>query len=265
MGSSVILFRRANMKPIFKRLLSGVLSAMMTVSAIPIVSAHAEESAEPYPYTMFAASSGEGAITVNAGNLCVNGNVATNGTIVSSGNMNINGTRTEHADESMLYVLKKLNYSYFSSENVETYTEDYVLEDLNININNPIDVDGTIELTGNINLNSGIKAVDDVILNGEVKNSNNAVICSETGDINIETSNVNFNGLIYAPYGDIVIDSDNLNLNNVVIIGQTITIDCPNVMRITVAVWLSLSEMSLILMFNCMQWVNMMKNQTLLI
>ena len=213
----------------FKRLLSGVLSAVMTVSAIPIVSAHADESTEPYPYTMFAASSDDGAITVNAGNFCVNGNVATNGTIVSSGNMNINGTRTEHANESMLYVLKKLNYSYFSGENVETYTEDYVLEDLNININNPIDVDGTIELTGNINLNSGIKAVDDVTINGEVKNSNNAVICSETGDINIETSNVSFNGLIYAPYGDIVIDSDNLNLNNVVIIGQTITIDCPNV------------------------------------
>lgn len=217
------------MKPIFKRLLSGMLSAVMTISAIPLVSAYADEGAKPYPYTMFAASSDEGAITVNAGNFCVNGNVATNGTIVSSGNMNINGTRTEHADESMLYVLKKLNYSYFSGENVETYTEDYVLEDLNININNPIDVDGTIELTGNINLNSGIKAVDDVTINGEVKNSNNAIICSETGDINIETSNVSFNGLIYAPYGDIVIDSDNLNLNNVVIIGQTITIDCPNV------------------------------------
>ena len=217
------------MKLIFKRLLSGVLSAMMTVSAIPIVSAHAEESAEPYPYTMFAASFEDGAITVNAGNFCVNGNVATNGTIVSSGNMNVNGTRTEHANENMLYVLKKLNYSYFSGENVEIYTEDYVLEDLNINISNPIDVDGTIELTGNINLNSGIKAVDDVTINGEVKNSNDAVVCSETGDINIKTSNVSFNGLIYAPYGDIVIDSDNLNLNNVVIIGQTITIDCPNV------------------------------------
>ena len=213
----------------FKRLLSGVLSAVMTVSAVPIVSAYADESTEPYPYTMFAASSDDGAITVNAGNFCVNGNVATNGTIVSSGNMNINGTRTEHANESMLYVLKKLNYSYFSDEIVETYTENYVLEDLNININNPIDVDGTIELTGNINLNSGIKAVDDVTINGDVKNSNNAVICSETGDINIDTSNVSFNGLIYAPYGDIVIDSDNLNLNNVVIIGQTITIDCPNV------------------------------------
>ena len=93
------------MKPIFKRLLSGVLSATMTVSAIPIVSAHAEESAEPYPYTMFASSSDDGAITVNAGNFFVNGNVTTNGTIVSSGNMNINGTRTESADESMIFTL----------------------------------------------------------------------------------------------------------------------------------------------------------------
>lgn len=217
------------MKPMFKRMLSGVLSAVIAVSAIPVVSAHADESTEPYPYTLFAASSDDGAITVNAGNFCVNGNIATNGTIASSGNMNINGTRTEHADESMLYVLKKLNYSYFIGENVEFYTEDYFLEDLNININNPIDVEGTIVLSGNINLNSGIKATDDVTINGEVKNSNNAVICSETGDINIETSNVSFNGLIYAPYGDVVIDSDNLNLNNAIIIGQTITIDCPNV------------------------------------
>ncbi len=37
MDSSVILFRRAIMKPIFKRMLSGVLSAAMTISAIPFV------------------------------------------------------------------------------------------------------------------------------------------------------------------------------------------------------------------------------------
>ncbi len=214
----------------FKRILSGVLSAIMTFSAVPIVSAHAEENAEPYPYTMFAASSDEGAITINANNVCVNGNIATNGTIVTtSPNFNINGTKTENANEEMLYIQKKLNYSYFSGENVETYTEDYVLEDLNININNPMNVNGTLEMTGNINMNSGIKALEDVNLNGEVKNTNNSVIFSETGDININTSNTNFSGLIYAPYGDIVIDSDNLNLNNVVIIGQTITLDCPSI------------------------------------
>ena len=81
------------MKPIFKRLLSGVLSTIMAISAVPIVSANSEESAESYPYTLFAASKDDGAITVNAGNFCVNGNVATNGTIVSSSNMNINGIR----------------------------------------------------------------------------------------------------------------------------------------------------------------------------
>ena len=53
MWSGVILFRRANMKPIFNRLLSGSLSMVTTISAIPIVSAHAEESAEPYPYPLF--------------------------------------------------------------------------------------------------------------------------------------------------------------------------------------------------------------------
>ena len=217
------------MKPILKRMLSGVLSTAMTISAVPIVSAHADESEEPYPYTLFAASGNEGAITVNAGNACINGSIATNGTIASSGNLNINGTRTEQVNEKMPNIIPALNASYFSGENVETYTEDYVIEELNISINNPIDVDGVIDLTGNINLNSGIKAADDVTINGEVKNSNNAVICSETGDINIETNNVSFSGLIYAPYGDIVIDSDNLCLNNVVIIGQTITIDCPNV------------------------------------
>ena len=217
------------MKPIIKHLLSGVLSAAMAFSAIPIVPAHADESTKSYPYMLFAASDAEGAITVNCGNFCANGNIATNGTIVSSGNLNINGTITENAGKDVIYALKKLDYAYFSSDNVETHIDDYSYSETNININVPLEVGGTLELTGNINLNSGIKAVEDVNINGEVKNSNNAVICSETGDINIYTTNVNFNGLIYAPFGDIVIDSDNLNMNNAILIAQTITLDCPNV------------------------------------
>ena len=201
----------------------------MAFSAIPIVPAHADGSTKSYPYMLFAASDAEGAITVNCGNFCANGNIATNGTIVSSGNLNINGTITENAGKDMIYALKKLDYAYFSSDNVETHIDDYSYSETNININVPLKVGGTLELAGNINLNSGIKAVEDVNINGEVKNSNNAVICSETGDINIYTTNVNFNGLIYAPFGDIVIDSDNLNLNNAILIAQTITLDCPNV------------------------------------
>jgi hypothetical protein len=104
------------MKPILKRMLSGVLSTAMTISAVPIVSAHADESEEPYPYTLFAASGNEGAITVNAGNACINGSIATNGTIASSGNLNINGTRTEQVNEKMPNIIPVLNASYFSGE-----------------------------------------------------------------------------------------------------------------------------------------------------
>ncbi|EXM38438.1 hypothetical protein RASY3_13375 [Ruminococcus albus SY3] len=217
------------MKPIIKRLLSGVLSSTMTISAIPIVSAHADESAESYPYTMFAASNDDGAITINADNFCVNGNVATNGTIVSSGNMNINGTKTESADESMIFIFDKIDTKYFSVPNVEEHTEDYTIDELNININVPTEVQGEATLTGNININNALKALDDVNLYGEVKNTNDSIIFSKYGDIVIDSQNVNLNGLIYAPFGSVTINAQNLNLNNVVIIAESIVLTCPNV------------------------------------
>ena len=145
----------------FKRLLSGVLSAVITISAIPFTSATAEDSNEPYPYTMFAASSDEGAIIVNADNFCVNGNVATNGTIVSSGNVNINGSRTENAEESMIYIFNKIDNQYFSASNVDEHDEDYTLDEMNININVPTEVQGKATLTGNININTALKALED--------------------------------------------------------------------------------------------------------
>ena len=85
-----------------KRLLSGIVAAAIATSMLPTLPAVAE-TGEKYPYTLFAGSSAEGAITVNAGNFCINGNVATNGTIVSSGNMNVNGTKTENAGFDMIY------------------------------------------------------------------------------------------------------------------------------------------------------------------
>ena len=217
------------MKPIFKRLLSCVLSATMAVSAIPIVSAHAAEGAESYPYTMFAASSAEGAITINSGNFCVNGNVATNGTIISSGNMNVNGIRAENADESMIFIFNRIDNQYFSASNVDEHNEDYTLEELNININVPTEVQGEATLTGNININNALKALEDINLYGEVKNTNESVIFSKYGDIIIDSQNVNLNGLVYAPFGSVTINAQNLNLNNVVIIAESIVLTCPNV------------------------------------
>ena len=161
-----------------KRLLSGIVATAIATSMLPTLPAVAE-TGEKYPYTLFAGLSTEGAITVNAENFCINGNVATNGTIVSSGNMNVNGTKTENAGFDMIYIFDKIDTKYFSGNNVEEHTEDYFLDELNININTPTEVLGEAELTGNININTALKAFEDVTLNGEVKNTNDSVIYSK--------------------------------------------------------------------------------------
>lgn len=212
-----------------KRLLSGVLAASMAVTTLPAIPAMAEDAVEKYPYTLFAGSSEEGSITINADNFCVNGNVATNGTIVSSENMNINGTKTENANKDMIYIFDKIDSQYFSSNNIDEHTEDYTLEEINININTPTEVQGEATLTGNINIDTAFKALENVNLYGEVKNTNNSLIYSKYGDIIIDSQNVNLNGLVYAPFGDVEITAQNLNLNNVVIIADSITFNCPSV------------------------------------
>lgn len=212
-----------------KRLISGVIAAAMAAAMLPVIPVMAEDTVEKYPYTMFAGSNEDGAITVNAGNFCVNGNVATNGAISASGNMNINGAKMEKANEEMIYIIDKIDTQYFSDSNVDEHTEDYTLEEMNININRPTEIIGEATLTGNININTALKALEDVNLNGEVKNTNNSIIFSKYGDIVIDSQNVNLNGLVYAPFGNVEVTAQNLNLNNVVIIADSITFNCPSV------------------------------------
>ncbi len=88
---------------------------------------------------------------------------------------------------------------------------------------------GETTLTGNININTALKALEDINLYGEVKNTNDSVLFSKYGDITIDSQNVNISGLVYAPFGDVTITAQNLNLNNVVIIADRITLRCPNV------------------------------------
>lgn len=212
-----------------KRFIS-IVSALV-LCAMPIMqpmTLEAETTNELYPYTLFAASEEEGAITTNASNFCVNGSVATNGSILSNGNFNVNGTKTENAGETMIYIQQKIENKYFSG-NVKEIEEDYILEETNININEATEVNGDVALTGNININDAFMAVGDIVFDGDVKNSNNSVIFSKYGNIVIDSQNVNLNGLVYAPFGDVVVSGQNLNLNSVIIIANKITFDCPNV------------------------------------
>ena len=210
-----------------KKIVSIMISAATVTSFIPQIPAKAEDG-EIYPYTLFASSYDEGAITINAETTCINGNIATNGTIEANENISIYGNSIENADESMIFIFDKINNRYFLASNVEEHNQDYDLNETNININVPTYVQGETTLTGNVNINNALKSLENINLYGEVKNTNNSVIFSKYGDIVIESQNINLNGLIYAPFGSVTISAQNLNLNNVIIIAESIVLNCPN-------------------------------------
>ena len=174
------------------RVMALVMTVVMILGGIPSISTRAEDDA--YPYMIFAASDEEDAVTLNANNTGINGSVATNGTIaVIGGNCNINGIRTERAGEDgeplfMPDLRERIVNIYFAA-GTEEHAEDYALEETNINVNTPIEGDGEISLAGNINLNAGIMAQEDIIFDGEVKNSGDVVLYSASGNVVINSTN----------------------------------------------------------------------------
>lgn len=196
---------------------SGAFSALMSASA-------AGNTA--FPYTMFAGSDADGALTVNAKHFCINGSVASNGTIKNGSRGNMNGRRKEHAAIDMPYIGGTLGSRYFGNARaVETLD----LADHNINLNTTLDVAGEAAVRGNVNMNASLRADSDISISGNVSNFNNSVLYSEFGDVTIDCNNVSLSGMIYAPLGNVVITANNINLNNVVIIADTITLNANNV------------------------------------
>ncbi len=212
-----------------KKCLAFIIVLVMIISLCPVTAINAENKNEKWEYTLFAGSSESGSITVNAGNFCVNGDVATNGKIVSTGNMNINGKKTELVSKEMIYIFDKIDNTYFSSNNVNVHYDNYIIEKNNINVDEATEIIGEMKLTGNINISSAVKSYKNIYFYGDVENGSNAVIYSKYGNIVIESNNVNLSGFIYAPFGTVEITAQNVNLNNVVIIANVINIDCMSI------------------------------------
>lgn len=212
-----------------KRFLSGILIAVIIANTVPTAGANAEEQAEVYPYTIFAASADDAAITIRAENFTLNGIIATNGTLVSTGTVHINGKSIEKQGESMRYIFNQIDKLCFNSNNVEEYLTDYTLEKLNIDILTPTKIQGELNFMGNMNVSTAIRSLGNMNLEGDVINADKAVICSKYGDINIVSGSVNLNGLIYAPFGCVNVKAQNLNLNNAVVIADRVVFDCPNI------------------------------------
>lgn len=216
-------------KTLFKKVVSSVLSfsvMLSAVSALPVAAAEYNEN--KYEYTLFAEGDSS-SIQLNASNFTINGSIGTNGVFSTTAMYpNVNGKIVEAADTAMIYMNDKIISTYFSSGNVEEHNSNYAIKDTNININNPTKISGKLGLYGNVALNSGLMAAGDIKINGDVKNTNNAVLYSRYGDIDISCNNVNLNGLIYAPFGTIYISAQNVNINGIVI-ASNIIIDCPNI------------------------------------
>lgn len=217
-----------SLKSKFKRTLSGLLSMAMVATIVPCFPVSAEDS-EKYPYTMFASSNEDGAITVNAYNFTINGQIATNGTVNCNGNTNINYESSNNICVDMVYIPNKIDKDFFDGKKVDCVEDDYSIEDTNIDISTPLSVDGTTTMQGNVTIEAGVKSKDDIYISGDVKNSYNTVIYSQYGDIIIDCNNVSLNGLIYAPFGTIHITASNINMNDTMIIANKIIIDAPNV------------------------------------
>ncbi len=59
--------------------------------------------------------------------------------------------------------------------------------------------------------------MNDMNIKGNVKNANDVVMYSKYGNINIESENINLNGLIYAPFGTVEISAENVDVNGIII------------------------------------------------
>ena len=214
------------------RIVAAVLAVVITAGVIPCTKVSAQDAgntSEVYPYTIFAGSEDDGAITVKADSFSVSGDIATNGTVSAAGNLNINGKKTEKAGEQMISAVRRVESAYCGGNDVIDITGDFQKKDSNININSPMRVSGRFSIQGNVSLSAAIIADDDIKISDGVINDNSPVICSRTGSITIEASSASLSGLIYAPEGAVTLKSDNLNLNNIVIIAEKVNISGRNV------------------------------------
>ena len=201
-----------------KHIISYVLSVGMLLSAFPAAQLSAFAAGDAFPDTVFAASMDESVIAATS--LSVNGNITANGDLVLTEEANINGTVTDHARRKRMFAFNKLDNRYF--QNAETFEDGYTLEGINLNLNTPFTVAGSTGLNGNLNLNTAVKAMKDIVIDGDAQNANNAVLYSKYGDIIINSSTVNYSGLIYAPLGKVVFTGQNVNLNSAIIIAEAV-------------------------------------------
>ncbi|SHJ73597.1 von Willebrand factor type A domain-containing protein [Clostridium cavendishii DSM 21758] len=112
------------------------------------------------------------------------------------------------------------------SNNADVIDGNKQLNNKTIKVDKPIIVHGEMQISGSsLNIKSYIMADKDINIKATSLNqdvSEKLVICSTNGNININTTKANFNGIIYAPKGTVTINSSNFNLNGRIIADKII-------------------------------------------
>lgn len=194
-----------------------------------------------FDYALFSGSSSD-RLSLNGSNYYIDGNTHTNkdfrmngsnqtitgnceavsGISINGSNINIpnkisNASHVDMPDFSEKFILK-------AQENGEIYLGNKSYNSSNINIENNIYIDGNVSINGsNFTGTGGIIASGDITFNGSnLTNTTNDAVCfySINGDININGSNANLDGILYAPNGKITLNGSNQTINGRVIGNQ---------------------------------------------
>jgi hypothetical protein len=204
------------------KLISIVLSLAIIVSILPL---NAFASTPKYPFTVFGLES----VEINAPSMNLNGNIGSTGAITVPSGFNQSNKLIQDSNLTMMYVGNKIENTHFSGNNVDIHNSDFLVQDLNIHVHNPIRVNGNLAFHGgNINPSSNlaIMATGNITLICETINANNNVIYSKNGDIEIEfPGTASLAGFVYAPHGTVTVTAQTVNLNGVVIIAKNVIIN----------------------------------------
>jgi hypothetical protein len=195
-----------------------------------------------YEYTILSAS--QMPLEINAAEATIKGDIHTNGNFNFSGSKlsiegaceasgKINASGAKFGIANKLSNVENVKVPDIISEIKENIKDDaYIIENnkqfnsKEVKIDKPTIVEGELRFNGSeLFLKSYIVADKDININVAKVNQNTIdklVLCSSNGNININASNANINGIIYAPKGTVTINTAKFTLNGRIIANKVV-------------------------------------------
>ncbi|ADQ46579.1 hypothetical protein Calkro_1728 [Caldicellulosiruptor kronotskyensis 2002] len=239
-----------------KKFLSMILAMFLVLQFLPFNTFAADEEVqmsgrEAVDYALFSASR-ENALLLNGSRISIKGDVHTNADFVYQGSeLVIDGvceaSGKVSAKNAKALITKEIECApiiemsdytteikTIASENAEIFEADQKYHGNSIVFEKSIIANGSIFVNGSkFTTNDYIIATKDISINvakSEIGFKDGSVICSETGNITFNGSEVNIKGIIYAPKGTVTINSGIFTLkgrllaNKIIFRGSTLNV-----------------------------------------